>query len=300
MTWALCTNHATTRSPMPWTPTDVPQILIRAMFTSRLVCSFFKVSCPPARPDNSRPPPPLPSRRMFILRLIRHRALASLRLLSGVPQPPSVPLHKLLLLRDKSLTGIVVSTSFSRRAKFPHPTVLTSAMLGSPVLPLRALDRSLVGRSRIPVARLDRQRWVIPTPTRRITPYPRSQMLLVQAMNALLVVAMPLVPHVVLCRLAFPSLLLVPLDLLDPTVVLLPLLTRIVLSVLLLKSALFAMSVPLRQAPDTLCNSSTPVLPSPHKFQAVTPSPPVPRPLLRLLLPLRLPPVIVRIAPHLQ
>jgi glucan phosphoethanolaminetransferase (alkaline phosphatase superfamily) len=34
----------------------------------------------------------------------------------------------------------------------------------------------------------------------------------------------------------FPSLLLVPLDLLDPTVVLLPLLTRIVLSVLLLKS----------------------------------------------------------------
>jgi hypothetical protein len=125
-------------------------------------------------------------------------------------------------------------------------------------------------------------------------------MLLVRAMNALLVAAIPLVPLVVLCRLVFPSLLLVPLDLLGPTVVLLPLLTRIVLSVLLLKSALFAMSVPLRQAPDTLSNSSTPVLPSPHKFQAVTPSPPVPRPLLRLLLPLRLPPVIVRIVPHLR
>lgn len=300
MTWALCTNHATTRSPMPWMPTDAPQILTRATFTSRLVCSFFRVSCLLAPLDNSRPLPLRPSRRMFILRLIRRLALVHLQLLSGVPQPPSVPLHKLLLPRDRFLTGTVVSTSFSLRAKLPHLTVLTSAMSGSPVLLLRVLDRSLVGRSQIPVAHLARQRWVIPMPTRRLTPYLSLETVLVQATNALLVVAMPSVPREVLCRVVCLSLLLAPLDLPGPMAVLLPLLTRIVLSVLLLKSALFAMSVPLRRAQDTLSNSSTPVLPSPNKFQVVTPSPLVLRLLLRLLLLLRLPPVIAKIAPPLQ
>lgn len=300
MTWELCTNHATTRSPMPWMPTDAPQILIPAMFTSRLVCNFFRVSCLLARLDNSRPLLPRLSRRMFILRLIRRLALVHLQLLSGAPQPPSVPLHKLLLPRDRFLTGTVVSTSFSLRAKLPHQTVSTSAMSGSPVLLLRVLDRSPVGRSRIPVARLARQRWVIPMPTRRLTPYLSLETLLVQAMNALLVVATPLVPREALCRVVCLLLLLAPLDLPGPMAVLLPLLTRIVLSVLLLKFALFAMSVPLRRAQDTLSNSSTPVLPSPHKFQVVTPSPLVLRLLLRLLLLLRLPPVIAKIAPHLQ
>lgn len=285
-------------------PTDVLQTLTRAMFTSRLVCSCFKVNCLLALLANSLPLPLPLSRRMFTPRPTKRLALVRLQLPSGVPRPLSGPLLKLQLPQGRFPTGIVASTSFNLRAKPHHLTVLTSEMLGFPVLPPKARDRSQVACSQTLVALLDRLRWVIPTVTRRLTPYPSLEMFLVQAMNAPLAAAMPLARRVVLCRLDCLPAPLAPrvlLDLLDLMVVLLPLLlTRVVLSALLLRSALFAMSAPLRRGQATLFNSSTPVLPFPRKFRVVTPSHLVPRPLLPLLLLLRLPLAIAKTVLHLQ
>lgn len=295
MTWVLCTNLATTRSPMRWMLMVVPRTLTRATFTSRLVSNFCKLSCPPALPVSSHPTPPLLSRKMFILRPTRHRELDSHQRRNGAPLLPSDPLHKLPLLQDRFPTGTVVSMSFSHSPRVLPPTVLTSAMLAFPVFPDRAPARSLVGHSLTPVLRAALPRWANPAHTHPITLFPRSQMRPLRVTSELLVAATRLVSH------AAPSLLLLLVlpVLLVLTAVLLPLLTRAVLSAPLLKFALFAMSALHLQDPDTLTNSSTLAPPLLPKCQVVTQLLLVLQHLPLLLLPQMPPRVTAKIAPAL-
>jgi hypothetical protein len=237
---------------------------------------------------------------MFTLRLIRRPASGPPLLLSGVVLPPLRPLlPSVLRLRPPlllaRLTGIAVPMIYTRNRLRPCrlPTALISAMSCVPlVLPRPALARSLVGHSLIPLVLahlLARPSWLVQMPIPlRLTPCPSSEM------HRALLMSVP--PAAVMDPLA---LLLVDLFLPHPLVLRLPeLLTAVLLPVLLLlptdiapsllplRFALSAMSVPPLLARATLTSSTTtarsPLLP------AVVPlvSPPVLLPLhqLRLLL----------------